>query len=194
MEISGNVNYGALKDLVKEMTKEYDIRIGILSSKGNQEVSKDLDMAGLGAVHEFGAKIKVTPKLRAYFRYTFGINLKKTTKYIVIPARSFLRKPIERTSDFLKKVKEKTDYTNKETIKLAEEFIKEHGNSGLLDELATAVALSAFEQIQEAFDTSGFGEWEPNSPLTISNKGSSKQLEDEGRLRKSITYEINKKG
>lgn len=36
--------------------------------------------------------------------------------------------------------------------------------------------------------------WQPNSPLTISKKGSDKPLIDTGELRKSITYVVRKKG
>ena len=69
------------KKLVEEMTKNYTVKVGLLAEKnGSEEVSPNLDMAGLGAVHEFGATIKVTDKMRAYFRYAYGINLKKSTK------------------------------------------------------------------------------------------------------------------
>lgn len=192
-EIQANIKYGALKNLVEEMAKNYSVKVGLLANKGgSEEVSPNLDMAGLGAVQEFGARIKVTDKMRGYFAYAFGINLKKTTTEIVIPARSWLQKPIERSADLRKKIRQKAELT-KEEISLAEEFISEYGESGILKELAYAVATSALEIINEAFDSSGFGEWQPNSQLTIKEKGSAKPLIDEGRLRSAITYEIEER-
>ena len=60
--------------------------------------------------------------------------------------------------------------------------------------MAYAVALSAVEQIRESFETGGFGEWAPDSPLTIEQKGSAMPLVDKGRLESTITFEIEKKG
>lgn len=44
----------------------------------------------LASIHEYGCKIPVTPKMRA-FLHSQGIHLKKSTKVITIPERSFLR-------------------------------------------------------------------------------------------------------
>ena len=192
-EIQANIKYGALKKLVQEMAKNYSVKVGLLANKGgSEEVSPNLDMAGLGAVQEFGARIKVTDKMRGYFAYAFGINLKKTTTEIVIPARSWLQKPIERSADLRKKIRQKAELT-KDEISLAEEFISEYGESGILKELAYAVATSALEIIDEAFESSGFGEWQPNSTLTVREKGSAMPLIDKGShggLRGRINYDI----
>ena len=40
-------------------------------------------------IHQFGGKIKVTPKMRAFLHFK-GIHLKKTTQVIKIPARPYL--------------------------------------------------------------------------------------------------------
>ena len=87
------------------------------------------------------------------------------------------------------KIVEKTQLTKSER-ELAELAIIEYGDYGILGELAYAVATSALEIIDEAFETSGFGEWQPNSPLTIREKGSAMPLIDEGRLRNAVTYDI----
>ena len=194
-EINAKINYGNLKKLVEEMTKNYTVKVGLLAEKnGSEEVSPNLDMAGLAMVHEFGATIKVTDKMRAYFRYAYGINLKKSTKEINIPARSWLQMPITRNNgaDLRKLIKEKADLT-KNDIELAQEFIAEYGESGILKDLALAVGVSAKEQIDKAFESEGFGEWQPNSPLTIKNKGSSMPLIDKGRFKKIVTYDIEEK-
>jgi hypothetical protein len=43
-------------------------------------------LAGLALIHEFGARIKVTDKMRGFLA-TRGFHLKETTKHLVIPAR-----------------------------------------------------------------------------------------------------------
>ena len=44
----------------------------------------------LAGIHEYGCKIPVTPKMRAYL-HSIGVHLKLSTTEIVIPERSFLR-------------------------------------------------------------------------------------------------------
>ena len=183
-EIKADINFKGLEELVKAMSKNYQVKVGILGSNGSKEVDKDLDMAGLGAVHEFGATIPVTKKLRAFFRYKFGINLKKTTKQIKIPARSFLRMPLERSNELLKKIRSGED------IGLIEEFFKEYGDTDILKDLAHAVGAGAVEQITDAFQSGGFGTWAPDSSITIEQKGSANPLQDKGRLMGSITYDV----
>lgn len=46
--------------------------------------------AWLAGIHEYGCKIKVTDKMRAYL-HSQGLHLKASTKVITIPERSFLR-------------------------------------------------------------------------------------------------------
>lgn len=41
-----------------------------------------------------------------------------------------------------------------------------------------------------AFNSSGYGQWPPNAPLTIKIKGSSRPLIDTAQLRKSITSRV----
>ncbi len=191
-EISANINFGGLKNLVQEMAKDYSVKVGLLAEQGgSDEVSHNLDLAGLGAVQEFGARIKVTDKMRGFLAWKFGIHLKKETTEIVIPARSWLQMPVERSEELRQKIKEKSELT-KSDRELLEMTIQEYGEGGLLNSFAYAVGASALEQIQEAFDTGGFGEWTPNSPATIALKGSSQPLIDEGKLRSKITFEVKR--
>lgn len=46
--------------------------------------------AWLAGIHEYGCKIKVTDKMRAYL-HSQGLHLKASTNVITIPERSFLR-------------------------------------------------------------------------------------------------------
>ena len=63
------------------------VEIGIL---GESSQLGDTNMLKIAAVHEFGIRIKVTPKMRAWFAYQ-GFPMKKETIEINIPERSFIR-------------------------------------------------------------------------------------------------------
>ena len=58
----------------------------------------------IAAVHEFGATITVTPKMRAYLHFN-GLHLRKDTTHIYIPARPFLRSALQ-NQEFLNTVRE----------------------------------------------------------------------------------------
>ncbi len=50
-------------------------------------------VAQYAAYNEFGAEVRVTPKMKGFFCHQFGVNLKK--EKLVIPARPFMRKTLE---------------------------------------------------------------------------------------------------
>lgn len=54
----------------------------------------------LAAIHEYGCKIPVTPKMRAYL-HSIGVHLKPSTTVIVIPERSFLRAGFDQNKDIV---------------------------------------------------------------------------------------------
>ena len=54
--------------------------------------------AWLAHIHEFGCQIPVTEKMRAYLHWT-GLHIKKSTRVIVIPERSFLRGGYDASKD-----------------------------------------------------------------------------------------------
>lgn len=194
MEISAKIKYDKLKEFVKKMSEQYSVKVGLLANKGGaDEVSDDLDYAGLGAVQEFGCDIKITEKMAAYLAITAKeLGLPKLEKqgdgYVHIPARSFLLMPLTRKNAILKKLKKKFD------TKYIEDITYYLGKKGDLMTLAVLLAASAVEVVQEAFDTGGFGQWEPDSPYTIAMKGSANPLLDTGELRRKITYEIEQNG
>lgn len=197
MEIEAKINYGKLKKLAQAMRKHISVKVGLLSNKGGaDEVPKspDLDYAGLGAVQEFGAHIPVTDKMRGFFRHHFGINIKKSTTQIDIPARSFLQMPLERKNELMKRLKEHgfRDFDN---------LIDHITQTGDFESLGIILGGAAVEQIQEAFETGGWGEWAPDSELTISNKiknekqrETAKPLIDTSSLKNRITYEVEQNG
>lgn len=70
----------------------------------------------VAAIHEFGAKITVTEKMRKYL-HTIDLHLSKDTKYITIPERPFMRPS--------------ADQLQKELDALASENIGKHSKIGL---------------------------------------------------------------
>lgn len=48
----------------------------------------------------------------------------------------------------------------------------------------------AEQYVQMAFETSGFGQWAPNAPRTIAQKGSSRPLIDTGQLRRAVSSDV----
>ena len=179
---SAKILTGRMKKIAKELSKYYTVKIGLLASQGGGEkISENLDLAGLGAVQEYGAKIPVTEKLRNFFRWKFGINLKKTTKQIEIPARSWLYTPIKDPT-FRKTI---YDYVGDQ------EFFEEYADKDFMKELANIIGNVGLLQIQKAFNNGGInGEWAPNSPMTIAQKGSAKPLINEGYMRGRVTFEV----
>ena len=79
---------------MEDLGERYSIRVGIIGEKAYEKHEhSDLTNGQLGAIHEFGATINVTDKMRAYLHYN-GIHLKADTSTVVIPTRSFLRMPL----------------------------------------------------------------------------------------------------
>ena len=173
---------GKLKKIAQQMAKDYSVKIGLIAGKGGEKkVGENIDMAGIGAVQEYGAEIPVTDKLRNFFRYQFGVNLKKTTTHIKIPARSWLYEPIK-DPNFRKTI---YDYIGDE------EIFEEYADKDFMKKLANIIGEVGLLQIQKAFDNGGInGEWAANSGITIAQKGSSKPLIDNGDLRGTVTFEV----
>ena len=196
MEIKADINYGKLKKLVEAMSDELSVKVGLLAKtpgekgvKGSDEVSSDIDIAGLGAVHEFGKSIQVTDKMRGFFRHQFRINLKKTTTHIHIPPRSFLLMPLTKKEAVMNALK-----TNLKEEGIAEDdILKYFTETGDIKFLGDMLGTAAVSTVLEAFESGGDGQWAPDSALTIANKGSSKPLMDKGNLRGAVAFEVEKK-
>lgn len=166
-KITTDFNFKGMKKLVEAITKEYQIRVGLLSGAGGAEAIQDhdgntnseFDYAGLGALMEYGSKDGK------------------------IPARSFLQMPLEQKMDEILK-KTRNDYSIQELNYFLEQ------NKLDLTSFAIVLGANCIDAIQEAFNTQGFGEWTPNAPSTIKKKGSSGPLIDTGALRQKIVAEI----
>jgi phage gpG-like protein len=146
-----------LENLVKELGSTYVARVGILGAKATQQHEETtLTNGEVGTIHEFGS---------------ISNN---------IPARSFLRMPLEaKQKDIVQAMagQQTQSYLEKGQIKNV------YRNLGFFAE--------AF--VKQAFASGGFGQWKPNKPATIARKGSDKPLIDSSQLRRSITSDVVKR-
>ena len=171
------------ENIIDALSKEIKVKVGLLAEKGGaDEVSDNMDLASLGAIQEFGCQIPVTDKMRGFFFHNFGVHLKASTTHIIIPSRSFLQMPLERRQDVMKKFKSHAGDS--------EDVLYYIEKTGDLQSVGTLLGVAAVEQIMEAFETGGWGEWESNNELTSLSKGSSMPLVNTGNLKQHITYEV----
>jgi phage gpG-like protein len=185
----------ALKKLMKDLDKKVSIRVGIIGDKAaEKQPGSSLTNAELGAVHEFGATIKVTEKMRAYLHH-IGIHLKPETTTITIPARSFLRSTL--LSDW-----GKDELLGRVNLDVKDsEWNKEYLEYKLLDKgeefflaLCEKIGLEAQDMVMTAFAVGGLPDhWTPISEVTRQNRKNDKTsppLVDSGQLAISIAYEV----
>lgn len=149
-------NIAPLKELRAELAKNYKAKVGVIGAKATRANSKDgFNNAEIGIVHEMGSQSNQ------------------------VPARSFLRMPLETKS------REITQFAQNNKGMIAE---------GKVVKFFELLGIKAEAIIQEAFASRGFGNWSPNTPATIAKKGSSAPLIDTGELRKSISSEVMTNG
>ena len=129
--------------------------------------------AWLARIHEYGCKIKVTSKMRAYLNYR-GLHLKASTTEITIPERSFLRAGF--------------DKHNKEVLEATEAVLPDVLIGTMsVEPFAELVGLQLKGKIQDyAVNLRD----PPNHSFTIDQKGSSNPLVDTGQMINGITYEV----
>ena len=181
-----------LNNLMKDLGQKYSIRVGIIGDKAyEQHPHADLTMAQLGAIHEFGATINVTDKMRTWLHHN-DIHLRRETNTVVIPTRSFLRMPLlsGEGKKELRKVVNDNPSADREL-----NAIEATKNGKILELIAELVAVKALQRVQEAFQTSGFGAWAPITEFTKNCRigdSSNKPLNDTGDLMNSITYKVTK--
>lgn len=103
-----------------------------------------------------------------------------------IPQRSFIRMPLE------------THFAARRDKVIKKQDIEESIISGNFKPLMKKLGLVGEQVIDDAFETSGWGKWPKNAPLTLKikmSKGNNhsnepKPLIDTGQLRKSISSEV----
>lgn len=141
--------------------KNKKVKVGAL--KGNH--------AWLAGIHEYGVRIKVTPKMRAFLHYQ-GLHLKDSTTEIVIPERSFLRTGHDENADRIIKQTERA---------LGQVVAGEMSVDDMLDLYGQQMATAIKAYIRDISTP-------PNHPYTIEQKGSSNPLVDTGNLISSIDW------
>lgn len=101
IDVDIDIDCKDLENLIKSLSKDIKVKVGLLKNKGGDElVWDDLDLAGLGAKHEFG--------------------------YGNIPVRSFLEMPFDvKNDEFLRLLKDLIDVEllkDKNSTHLADEI------------------------------------------------------------------------
>lgn len=127
--------------------------------------------AWLAGIHEYGLRITVTPKMRA-FLHSQGLHLKDTTTEIVIPERSFLRTGHDENADRILKQTERA---------LSQVIAGRMSIDDMLDLYGEQMATAIKTYIRDLSTPA-------NHPFTIEQKGSSNPLVDTGGLIESITW------
>ncbi|WP_296113114.1 hypothetical protein [uncultured Anaerococcus sp.] len=165
------IDNSGLDEIIKNLEdlEKYYVVIGITAKN-------DSKLIMIANVHEYGCDIPVTNKMRGFFAYNFDVHLKKDTKVIKIPERSFIR------SGFDKHNQEFADYEDilmsvvdgNISAKTFYEIIGQGGADMMRGFLINEVKSPA------------------NSGFTIKNKGSSNPLVDTGRLVNAIDYEVRR--
>ncbi|MFS0878019.1 hypothetical protein [Solibacillus isronensis] len=156
-------NIPKVKKALKEVSKK-EIKVGIFDQG---------ELGMIAAVHEFGAEIPVTPKMRGWFSAN-GYPLKASTTTIVIPERSFIRAGFD---EYHTKIADKIEVMLPQVLMLA------ISSNTFLDAIGVEFASLLKKYTNELSDP-------PNSEMTIERKKSSNPLIDSGRMRNAITYKV----
>lgn len=185
----------ALQNLMKDLDQKVSIRVGIIGDKAREKhPDSDITNAQLGAIHEFGADIQVTDKMRGYFWHKWGIHLSKKT--IHVPARSFLRSTLLSPQGKEELIDRSGLSDDRE---LNAEFVKYKmmQDSNFFLALCEQIGMKAVEMVQTAFYVGGRPkEWTKITEFTKANRKNdpeSPPLTDSGQLRDSITYEVKER-
>ena len=133
------------------------------------------ELAWLARIHEYGCKIKITPKMRKFLRHK-GLHIKNSTEYIVIPERAFLRNGYKECKDGVLDV-----------VRLI-----------MCDVISGNISVEEYvEQIGEGL-VSGIAGYAtdlnspPNHPFTVQQKGSDNPLMDTGDMIQAIDYKVER--
>lgn len=127
--------------------------------------------AWLASIHEYGCRITVTPKMRA-FLHNNGLHLKDSTTEIVIPERSFMRTGHDENVDRIIKQTERA---------LGQVVAGQMSIDDMLDLYGEQMATAIKKYMRDLSSPA-------NHPYTVAQKGSSNPLVDTGQLIESIIW------
>lgn len=131
------------------------------------------EIAGIAAVHEFGARVPVSQKMRNFFA-ALGFPLKASTKHFVIPERAPLRETADSkdAADALESVMEHSLYGVMTGTRTADQHVAAVGET---------MAAQVKNRITDGLDPD-------NHPVTMLLKGSGKPLVNHGHLVREATW------
>ncbi len=169
-----------LAGLRREMKRivGYAAKVGVLASTAARDNSnlatgstgKDSNNAEVGFLNEFGSAT-------GYVAISAATG--KAIKGAGVPERSFLRVPL---TDHMQ---DKEAFVGKGVMSVIAGTIEPAG-------AAEVLGLAGVQTVGEAFASSGFGVWPPNTDQTAAWKGSNRPLMDTGQLADSIASEVTK--
>lgn len=131
------------------------------------------EQAWLAAIHEYGCRIEVTDKMRAWL-HANGLHLKPSTKEIVIPERSFLRGGF--------------DANHKKVVDMCQNAFENCLANGNVEPYLEAVGQLLMDRIKDyAIDL----KQPPKHPFTLQrNPSKTNPLINTGDMIGAITYEV----
>lgn len=132
------------------------------------------EQAWSAAIHEYGCKIEITPKMRVWL-HANGLHVKKSTTHIIIPERSFLR------SGF--------DECHKKVIEMNQAAFKKCLENGDVETYLNSVGQMLRDKIVDyGVDLST----PPKHPFSLEqNPGKSNPLVITGDMLAALTYEVD---
>ena len=170
MSVKSTTNFN-LKERLKQLDGK-KVKIGIVGKS-------DSKLLTYAAANEYGANIKITPKMRKFLP-SIGIFVKKETTHIIIPERSYIRSTFD-NKKYLQELKKKLQAPFEQVL------------NGKRD-AETILELIGLQYVANVRRTIRDMKEPENHPQTeaIKNKKGKKKglLVDSGRLVQSIAYEV----
>lgn len=153
-----NMNTTGVKELKEAFKKGYFVKVGILGEDNARDDDGEggkspVTNAELGLIHEFGSIAKN------------------------IPARSFLRAPLQDGKDKIEAAAKSNSF-------------QRAFEAGDMEKALEYIGFAAEDVVAESFETSGGGAWPANKAATVKAKGSSKPLINTSQLRRAISSEV----
>lgn len=161
-------NIPKLIETLREL-RSMDVEIGIFGDD-------DSHLLIIARVHEFGANIEVTEKMRKWFAWQ-GYPMRRDTTHVKIPERSYLRSGFDESEKALER------YVNKLLASVMDFSITPMDFHERIGVWLVSKIQNKLRAIKNP----------PNTQMTIDRKGSSNPLIDDGRLIQSITYRVVQK-
>lgn len=187
-----------LNNLMESVGQKFSIKVGIIGEEAKQiHKGTNLTNAELGAVHEFGASIEVTEKMRGYL-HAIGIHLKNDTTHVEIPARSFLREVLY-NKEIQGYILDAASLSGDDELNTAYvEYKMMTGDTQIMEKIAGIIGGKALEFVQEGFYVGGYPKhWKPITEQTKKHRTgdpNNPPLQDTGDLMDSINVEVKKTG